>query len=287
MIPLPPKPQNGKQSERPDSDSSLLFPIIVVLGTTNGAQRVVYWVVGVPEPIDAWWPTRENTAKFDIPIKDAGCSRVANGSEIGLVVKGEPTGTSSMSSFTVGWNNEAIMKGADTGGLVHWLFRQSSNRVHFKQSADFRDLGERSPVILEPILDVRRARRHAAARLEYVGYHPDRNMRSFDNRWNLFRDVGLSFNRKQSVDRNHNINDRGYYVDDRDIDDCPTGRRWPPPFLVDLIFSADGLLLTYYSAKRLNELGLEGRLYGLWRVPFARVIVIAGCRLRALDRWWF
>jgi hypothetical protein len=76
-------------------------------------------------------------------------------------------------------------------------------------------------------------------------------------------------------------------VNNRDVNNCPTGRWWPPPLLVGLILCAGSLLLTYYGAERFENLGLEGRLYHLWWVPFIYVTLIVGCRLMALDCWWF
>ncbi len=58
-------------------------------------------------------------------------------------------------------------------------------------------------------------------------------------------------------------------------------------FIVGLILCAGSLLLTYYGAERFENLGLEGRLYNLWWVPLIGGTAIVGCRLMALNCWWF
>lgn len=103
---------------------------------------------------------------------------------------------------------------------------------------------------------------------------------SFAKHQSSLGDVGLAIDTEPLKNRDANVNDG-------DIDDCPAGRRWPPPFLIGLILCAGGLLFTCYGAKRFNDLCLEGRLYNLWWTPFVYVIAMVGCRLMALKCWWF
>ncbi len=96
----------------------------------------------------------------------------------------------------------------------------------------------------------------------------------------LIRDTRLVLDGEPLKNRHKNIGDG-------DVDDGPTGRWWPPPFFVGFLLSAGGLLLTCYGAQHFEQLGLKGRLFHLWWVPFAYIVVIVGCRLMALDCWWF